>query len=63
MNNSTQQQSIQMFHTQTGTALSNLGYHENFLGQRIGSIQSLRFHPYKNILAAGGTDHVVSLFG
>ncbi len=34
----------------------------SFLGQRIGPISALHFHPYSILLAAGATDSVVSFY-
>jgi len=45
-----------------GDILSTIRYHDGFLGQRIGPISSLCFHPYKIILAAGATDSIVSVY-
>jgi len=38
-------------------------YHDGFLGQRIGPVSCLAFHPVKMLLAAGATDSIVSLYG
>lgn len=45
-----------------GDNLSTIKYHEGFLGQRIGSINCLAFHPYKVKLAAGGNDSFISVY-
>jgi regulator-associated protein of mTOR len=38
-------------------------YHDGFLGQRIGPVSCLAFHPTKLLLAAGATDSIVSIYG
>ena len=38
-------------------------YHDGFLGQRIGPVSCLAFHPTKVLLAAGATDSIVSIYG
>jgi len=45
-----------------GETLNTIRYHEGFLGQRIGPISTLAFHPYHTMLAAGSTDSLVSIF-
>jgi regulatory associated protein of mTOR len=40
-----------------------LKYHDGFLGQRIGPVSCLAFHPTKVLLAAGATDSIVSIYG
>ena len=45
-----------------GTALSHIRYHEGFLGQRIGPVASMAFHPHKVVLGTGSTDGIVSIF-
>ena len=37
-------------------------YHDGFLGQRIGPVSCLAFHPVKLMLAAGATDSIVSIY-
>ncbi|XP_052071445.1 regulatory-associated protein of mTOR-like isoform X2 [Mytilus californianus] len=49
-------------YNQSGDSLSTIKYHEGFLGQRIGSINCLAFHPYKVKLAAGGNDSFISVY-
>jgi len=39
-----------------------LRYHEGFLGQRIGSVAALAFHPYNMLLASGATDPFVGVY-
>lgn len=39
-----------------GTEVSLIRYHDGFLGQRIGSVSCLAFHPYTTYFAAGSTD-------
>eukprot|EP01135_Chromosphaera_perkinsii_P005237 Nk52_evm6s327 gene=Nk52_evmTU6s327 len=45
-----------------GDLLGTIRYHDGFLGQRIGPISCLAFHPYKVLLAAGSTDSIVSIY-
>jgi regulator-associated protein of mTOR len=46
-----------------GDQLGNIiKYHDGFLGQRIGSVSCLAFHPFKMMLAAGSTDSIVSIY-
>jgi len=45
-----------------GDEVSLIRYHDGFLGQRIGPISALSFHPYKLMLAAGATDSIVSIY-
>jgi len=37
-------------------------YHEGFLGQRIGPVSCLQFHPHRPVLAAGATDSIVAIY-
>ena len=37
--------------SQEGAALSTIKYHEGFMGQRIGLISCMAFHPYKVLIA------------
>lgn len=37
-------------------------YHDGFLGQRIGPVSCLAFHPVKMMLVAGATDSIVSIY-
>lgn len=48
--------------TYSGEEVCLIRYHDGFLGQRIGPITALDFHPYKLLLAAGATDSIVSLY-
>jgi len=45
-----------------GEEISIIRYHDGFLGQRIGPVSSLCFHPFKIMLAAGATDSIVSIY-
>ena len=54
-------QLIKNFST-NGEQLSMVRYHNSFLGQRIGPVNSLCFHPYKVLLAAGADDSIVSIY-
>jgi regulator-associated protein of mTOR len=46
----------------TGDELSTIRYHDGFLGQRIGPISALAFHPRRALLAAGATDSIISIY-
>jgi len=56
-----QAQKVKVFNI-NGEELSLIRYHDGFLGQRIGPISCLSFHPYLLLLAAGATDSIVSLY-
>ena len=57
----TSQQQVKVY-TNDGQALSTIRYHDGFLGQRIGPISSLAFHPHQMLMAVGSTDSLVSVF-
>ncbi len=40
----------------------DIKYHDGFLGQRIGPVSCLAFHPHKMMLAAGATDNILSIY-
>lgn len=48
--------------TLDGDTLQTIRYHEALSGHRIGPVSCLEFHPYKPLLAAGGTDSIVSIY-
>ncbi|XP_070187994.1 regulatory-associated protein of mTOR-like isoform X2 [Littorina saxatilis] len=54
-------QSINVYN-ESGDTLSTIRYHEGFLGQRIGTINCMAFHPHLVKLAAGSTDSFVSVY-
>jgi len=54
-------QQVKVF-TNDGQSLSTIRYHDGFLGQRIGPISSLTFHPHQMLMAVGSTDSLVSIF-
>jgi regulator-associated protein of mTOR len=37
-------------------------YHDGFLGQRIGPVTCLAYHPYLLLMASGASDCIVSLY-
>ncbi|XP_065066347.1 regulatory-associated protein of mTOR-like [Rhopilema esculentum] len=45
-----------------GHNISTIRYHDGFMGQRIGPISCLAFHPYWPYLAAGSTDSFLSVY-
>eukprot|EP00727_Mastigamoeba_balamuthi_P000525 m51a1_g1047 putative regulatory-associated protein of mtor (1359) ;mRNA; r:748343-753586 len=49
-------------HGINGDECNTIKYHEGFLGQRIGPVSCLAFHPYRPLLAAGCTDSWVSVY-
>ena len=57
-----QSQKVKVFNFE-GEELSMIRYHDGFLGQRIGPLSCLAFHPYRPYLAAGARDSIVSVYG
>ena len=57
-----QSQKVKVFNFE-GEELSMIRYHDGFLGQRIGPLSCLAFHPYRAFLAAGARDSIVSVYG
>ncbi|KAL8576686.1 hypothetical protein ACOMHN_025161 [Nucella lapillus] len=57
----TMSQSLNMYN-ESGDTLSTIRYHEGFLGQRIGTISCMAFHPHLVKLAAGSTDTFLSVY-
>ena len=57
----TRNQTIKLLNHQ-GQRVNDIKYYSKFLGQRIGAVSCLAFHPYNGILAAGGSDSVVALY-
>ena len=46
-----------------GEQLTKIRYQLSFMGQTIGSVNCLSFHPYKSLLAAGtGDNALVSIY-
>ena len=45
-----------------GQTLNIIKYHDGFLGQRIGPVSCLEFHPNAPVLATGALDSIVSIF-
>jgi len=45
-----------------GESLGVIRYHDGFLGQRIGPVSFLAFHPLRLLLAAGATDSIISIY-
>ena len=50
------------FMARDGRQLNIIRYHDGFLGQRIGPVSSLAFHPSKLLAAAGSTDSIVGIY-
>ena len=45
-----------------GAILSTIKYHDGFLGQRIGPVSCLTFHPHLPIVASGATDSIIAIY-
>ncbi|KAF5190287.1 Regulatory-associated protein of tor, partial [Thalictrum thalictroides] len=45
-----------------GAPLGTIRYYPTFMGQKIGSVSCLTFHPYRFLLAAGAADACVSIY-
>lgn len=43
-------------------SVNEIGFHDGFLGARIAPVRMLKFHPYRLLLAVGGTDRHLSLY-
>eukprot|EP01130_Rhizamoeba_saxonica_P006831 TRINITY_DN2737_c0_g1_i1.p1 TRINITY_DN2737_c0_g1~~TRINITY_DN2737_c0_g1_i1.p1 ORF type:complete len:1142 (-),score=234.17 TRINITY_DN2737_c0_g1_i1:1851-5132(-) len=58
------EQKVRIFNTNgedIETSSSPIKYHDGFLGQRIGSVSSVKFHKYHSIVAVGAEDSIVSV--
>uniref|UniRef100_A0A8D0CEE3 Regulatory-associated protein of mTOR n=1 Tax=Scleropages formosus TaxID=113540 RepID=A0A8D0CEE3_SCLFO len=49
-------------YSSSGDIISNIKYYEGFMGQRIGAISCLAFHPYWPHLAVGSNDYYMSIY-
>ena len=56
-----QNQFVKVFNT-SGKELSKICFYDGFLGQRIGAVSSLAFHPHRLFLGVGSTDSIVSIY-
>ena len=45
-----------------GDKLEMIRYHEGFMGNRIGPVSCLAFHPYRLLLGAGATDALIAVY-
>lgn len=45
-----------------GVTINKIRHYDGFLGQRIGPVNYLAFHPYKLLLGVGGRDSYVSIY-
>jgi len=60
--NSSAKQMIKVFSLE-GEQLTKIRYQPSFMGQTIGSVNCLSFHPYKSLFAAGtGDNSLVSIY-
>lgn len=55
-------QSAKFFDAETATLTTHVKYHDGFLGQRIGPIACLAFHPRRLCVSIGSTDGLLSLY-
>ena len=55
-------QSIKLW-SLSGSMLSKIEFYDGFVGQRIGQVNTLSFHPSQMLLSVGCSDAVLSLFG
>ncbi|XP_056315847.1 regulatory-associated protein of mTOR isoform X1 [Danio aesculapii] len=49
-------------HNSNGDVISNIKYYDGFMGQRIGAISCLAFHPFWPHLAVGSNDYYMSIY-
>ncbi|XP_064478039.1 regulatory-associated protein of mTOR-like [Ornithodoros turicata] len=54
-------QQISVFNDE-GQSIGHIKHHDWFIGQRVGSVACLAFHPLKMCLASGSTDTIVSVY-
>ena len=45
-----------------GNNVASIRYYNSFLGQRIGAVRSLAFHPNSLLLAAGSNDSIATVY-
>jgi regulatory associated protein of mTOR len=48
--------------TLAGDQLGMIKYHDGFMGNRIGPVCCLAFHPVRMLMAAGSTDNLLSIY-
>jgi hypothetical protein len=53
-------QQVRIF-TNTGDPITDMRYHDGFLGQRIGPVTTIAFHPNRLLMAMGALDSIVSV--
>lgn len=46
----------------SGELISNIKYYDGFMGQRVGAISCLAFHPHWPHLAVGSNDYYISVY-
>jgi regulatory associated protein of mTOR len=56
----TQRQQVRVF-TNSGDPIAEVRYHDGFLGQRIGPVSCLAFHPHRLFLGVGALDSIVGV--
>jgi regulator-associated protein of mTOR len=47
--------------TNSGDPIADIRYHDGFVGQRIGPVSSVAFHPHRLYMAVGALDSIVSV--
>merc|ERR1719242_1325644 len=62
LNTSASSRPPQKLHKQPMQSVNEIGFHDGFLGARIAPVRMLKFHPYRLLLAVGGTDRHLSLY-
>ena len=48
-------------YTNSGDPITEIRYHDGFLGQRIGPVSTVAFHPHRLMMAVGALDSIVSV--
>ena len=46
-----------------GRRVNGIRYQEGMMGQRVGPVRALAWHPHRLLLAAATSDHLVALYG
>jgi regulator-associated protein of mTOR len=56
-------QFVKVYDMNSMELLKHVRQHEGFLGQRIGPVSSVEFHPLFPLLAVGTEDQLISIYG